>query len=184
MQVYQLILELFYGSVIDIHYEIITTVNIVSHYTRGLQNYLCDENFQELTLSNFQTYIRIALIIMMLHNASPWLTFYSCKSVPLDPLHSFCPLCPIPTPQPPCPLHHHILHIIVKVTKSYPALCNPMGYTVHGILQARILEWVVFPFSRGYSQPRDQTQVSHVAGRFFSSLFSESFWILEFCFVF
>ena len=40
---------------------------------------------------------------------------------------------------------------------------------VHGILQARTLEWVAFPFSRGSSQPRDQTQVSHVAGRFFTS---------------
>ena len=46
---------------------------------------------------------------------------------------------------------------------------NPMNYTVHGILQARILEWVAFPFSRKSSQPRDQTQVSHVAGRFFTS---------------
>ena len=43
-----------------------------------------------------------------------------------------------------------------------------MDYTVHGILQARILEWVAFPFSRGYSQPRDQTQVSHIASRFFT----------------
>ena len=42
-----------------------------------------------------------------------------------------------------------------------------MDYTVHGILQSRILEWVVFPFSRGTSQPRDQTKVSHIAGRFF-----------------
>ena len=42
-------------------------------------------------------------------------------------------------------------------------------YTVHGILQARILEWVAFPFSRGSSQPRDRTQVSHIAGRFFTS---------------
>ena len=40
---------------------------------------------------------------------------------------------------------------------------------VHGILQARILAWVAFPFSRGSSQPRDQTQVSHMAGRFFIS---------------
>ena len=39
-----------------------------------------------------------------------------------------------------------------------------MDYTVHGILQARILEWVAFPFSRGSSQPRDQTQVSNIAG--------------------
>ena len=47
--------------------------------------------------------------------------------------------------------------------------CDPMDYTVHGILQARILEWVAFPFSRGSSQPRDQTQVSCIAGRFFTS---------------
>ena len=38
----------------------------------------------------------------------------------------------------------------VKVAQSCPTLCNPMDYTVHGILQARILEWVVFPFSRVY----------------------------------
>ena len=38
-----------------------------------------------------------------------------------------------------------------------------MDYTVKGILQARILEWVDFPFSRGSSQPRDQTQISKVA---------------------
>ena len=44
-----------------------------------------------------------------------------------------------------------------------------MDYTVHGILQARILEWAAFPFSRGSSQPRDQTQVSCIAGRFSTS---------------
>ena len=48
----------------------------------------------------------------------------------------------------------------VKVAQSCPTLGNPMDYTVHGILQARILEWVAFPFSRGSSQPRDRTQVS------------------------
>ena len=52
----------------------------------------------------------------------------------------------------------------VKVAQLCPTLCNPI---VHGILQARTLEWVVFPFSRGSSQPRDQTQVSCIAGRFF-----------------
>ena len=40
-----------------------------------------------------------------------------------------------------------------------------MDYIVHGILQAKILEWVAFPFSRGSSQPRDWTQVPHIAGR-------------------
>ena len=51
----------------------------------------------------------------------------------------------------------------------YSGLENSMDYTVHGILQARILEWVAFPFSRVSSQPRDQIQVSHIAGRFFTS---------------
>ena len=57
----------------------------------------------------------------------------------------------------------------VKVTRSCPTLCDPMDYTVHGILQARILEWVAFPFSRGSSQPRDWTRVSCIAGRFFTN---------------
>ena len=57
----------------------------------------------------------------------------------------------------------------VKVTQSCWTLCDPMDYTVHGILQARILGWVAFPFSRRSSQPRDRTQVSHIAGRFFTS---------------
>ena len=43
-----------------------------------------------------------------------------------------------------------------------------MDYKVHGILQARTLEWVAFPFSRGSSQPRDRTQVSCIAGGFFT----------------
>ena len=49
--------------------------------------------------------------------------------------------------------------------QSCLTLCNPMDYTVHGILQARILKWVAFPFSRGSSQPRTRTHVSRVAGR-------------------
>ena len=42
-----------------------------------------------------------------------------------------------------------------KVSQSCPTLCDPMDDTVPGILQARILEWVAFPFPRGSSQPRD-----------------------------
>ena len=48
----------------------------------------------------------------------------------------------------------------VRVAQSWPTLCDPMDYPVHGILQARILEWVAFPFSNVTSQPRDGTQVS------------------------
>ena len=58
---------------------------------------------------------------------------------------------------------------MVKIAQSCLILCDLMDYTVHGILQARILEWVAVPFSRGSSQPRDQTQVSHIAGGFFTS---------------
>ena len=49
-----------------------------------------------------------------------------------------------------------------------PTGCSPPGSSVHGILQARILEWVAILFSRGSSPPRDRTQVSHIAGRFFT----------------
>ena len=61
------------------------------------------------------------------------------------------------------------LKVKVKVTQSCLTLCKSMDYTVHGILQVRILEWVAFSFSRGSSQPRDRTQVSHIAGGFFTS---------------
>ena len=44
----------------------------------------------------------------------------------------------------------------VKVAQLCPTLCNPMDHTVHGILQARIQEWVAFPFFRGSSQPQGQ----------------------------
>ena len=64
----------------------------------------------------------------------------------------------------------------VKVIQSCPTLYNLMDFTVHGILQARILEWVAFPFSRGSSQPRDRTQVSHIAGRFFINVDHDKLW--------
>ena len=57
----------------------------------------------------------------------------------------------------------------VKVAQLCLNLCDPMDYTVHEILQARILEWVAFPFSRGSSQPRDQTQSPALQADFFTS---------------
>ena len=62
---------------------------------------------------------------------------------------------------------------VSEVAQSYPTLCNPIncslpGSSIHGIFQARVLEWVAISFSRGSSQPRDQTQVSHIAGRHFT----------------
>ena len=60
-----------------------------------------------------------------------------------------------------------------EVAQSYLTLCNPMdcsppGCSVHGILQARILEWVAISFSRGSSWPRDWTQVFRIRGRHFN----------------
>ena len=60
------------------------------------------------------------------------------------------------------------------VTQSCLTLCDPMdirlpGSSVHVILQARIMEWVPIPFSRGSSQLRDQTRVSHIVGRVFTN---------------
>ena len=63
--------------------------------------------------------------------------------------------------------------VLCLVTQLCPSLCDPMdcsppGFSVHGILQVRILQWVVMPFSRGSSQSRDRTQVFHTAGGFFT----------------
>ena len=72
----------------------------------------------------------------------------------------------------PVELPGKLYYVCVLVTQSFPTLCNPAdgsppGSSVHEVLQARILEWVAMPSSRGSSQPRDQTLVSHIAGRFF-----------------
>ena len=65
--------------------------------------------------------------------------------------------------------HYIYWKVKVKVPQLCLTLCDPMDYTVHGILQARIVEWVDFPFSMGSSQPRDQNQFSRIAGGFFTS---------------
>ena len=63
---------------------------------------------------------------------------------------------------------------VVKVTQLCPTFCDPVdssppGSSVHGICQARILEWVAVPFSRGSSQPKDRTRVSCIASGFSTS---------------
>ena len=68
---------------------------------------------------------------------------------------------------------HHCTAVLCLVTQSCPTLCDPMDYSLPGssvqdILQARILERADISISRGSSQPRDQIQVSHIAGRFFT----------------
>ena len=76
---------------------------------------------------------------------------------------------------------HHWLngHSESEVTQSCPTLCDPMdcslpGFSLHGIFQARVLEWVAISFSSGSSWPRDRTQVSCIAGSHFT-LWATSF---------
>ena len=71
-------------------------------------------------------------------------------------------------------LWKNILTLCVSVVQLCPTLCDPVdcsppGSSMHGILQARILEWVAMPSSRGSSPPKDQTSVSHIEGRFFTT---------------
>jgi len=66
------------------------------------------------------------------------------------------------------------IYMCAKLLQSYLTLCDPMagsqsGSSVHGVLQARILEWVATPSSGGSPQPRDGTHVSCTADRFFTS---------------
>ena len=78
----------------------------------------------------------------------------------------------LPFEPPRKPLECLCCAVLCLATQLCPTVWDPMdhslpGSSVHGILQARILEWVAMPSSRGSSQPRDQTQVSLIAGKFF-----------------
>ena len=81
--------------------------------------------------------------------------------------------------------YHRCTDIDIEVAQSCPTLCDPMdcsppGSSIHGIFQARVLEWVAISFLRGSSQPRDGTQVSHIAGRRFTIWATrEALWIRE-----
>ena len=94
------------------------------------------------------------------------LEFYSFSSI-FSPSYDYTFLIPLSCTHK-C-LSAPITLLKMKVTQSRPTLWDPTNYTVRGILQARILEWIAVPFSRVSSQPRDWTQVSLIAYRFFTS---------------
>ena len=78
-------------------------------------------------------------------------------------------------------IRERCVFVCVLVAQSCLTFCDPTdcstpGFSVHGILQARILEWVASPFSRGSSQPRDRTWVSYIVGRFFIIWASSEWW--------
>ena len=102
-------------------------------------------------------------ILLPCHSA-----FWGDSHTPLFLLHHLNPLPPFNVAQEPCTQ----LDGLKKESKSHSVTSDsvtPWTHTVHGILQARILEWVAIPFSKGSSQPRDRTQVSCIAGGFFTS---------------
>ena len=119
---------------------------------------------------SWQTWLRrsgrwfIALlwkILFMQYRSDPWTTWTWTAKVHLYLFpHTHSDLPPIVILES---------EVKVKVAQSCPTLCRTMDYTVHGILQTSILEWVAVPFSRGLSQSRDRTQVSHIAGGFFTT---------------
>ena len=89
-------------------------------------------------------------------------------------------------PQPPVSGVRHSNLKVNNVIESHSVVSDSlwaMDYIVYGILQARILEWVDFPFSRGPSQPRDQIQVSCITGRFFTRKFLslDIWWFKHIC---
>ena len=105
------------------------------------------------------------VITIISHHCWHSLTFFHSKGLPL--LH--LPLC-LPNANGGCWLSHYSKLLVnnLFVFICNPMDCSPPSSSVHGILQARILEWVAIPFSRGSSQPRDWTQVSCIGGRSFT----------------
>ena len=112
----------------------------------------------------------------MLHDQMDW-PIRSWKSNLPDSGQQTCPI-HLPKWSPcssPCAKQkvRCFLFYCCLVIQSCPTLCdpmdsNPLGSSVHGVFQARILEWIVISFSRGSSQPRDWTQVSHTVDRRFA----------------
>ncbi|XDC86430.1 hypothetical protein R6Z07F_017603 [Ovis aries] len=102
-----------------------------------------------------------------------WVAMPSSRAscAPRDGTHVACIAGGFLTAQPPKPMKGG--ESGGEVTQSCPTLCDPVdcsppGSSLHGILRARILEWVAISFSRGSSRPRDQTRVSRIAGRRFN----------------
>ena len=92
----------------------------------------------------------------------------ACGILP-DQVLNPCLVDSLPLSHQGSPVYTFLKYVKLKVTQSCLTLCDPVNYIVHGILQVRILEWVAFPFSRGSSQPRNQTQVSGIVSGFFTS---------------
>ena len=116
-------------------------------------NMLDTLKLHRLYVNNISIFSKIPLSLVL------WLPLLLVSGLPLYVLFGFSKL------------PSYTYSVLCLVSQLCLTLCNPMdgsppGSSVHGTLQVRILEWVAMPSSKESSQPRDQTQVSHVAGRF------------------
>ena len=145
-------------------------------YSKGIQIYIHTHVFPPLIYIYIHTYIHTLFQILFIIGYYKILSrvfpvLYSWSLLIISSIHSnMYILIPNSYFIPPRHLPFLISKIKMKVTKSCLTLCNPMhcsppGSSVHGLFQARVLEWVAISFSRGSSQPRDRT---HIAGRFFT----------------
>ena len=110
-----------------------------------------------ICLTPWQTHLSSFLHIEWTHRKSSFFSIWSWKKLHILKFKLF--------------QFEKVKVLVILCDSLCPTLCNtmdcsPPGSTIHGILQARILEWVAIPFSRGSSQPRNRNHVSHIAGRF------------------
>ena len=130
---------------------------------------LCRHHVLPSPLTSFICYHPPCQAVLRSHWASVSQTDPSVSYLRVPLCCSLCLQCCVPS----CS-HYSLSYFEVLVAQACPTLCNPMDCSppnsfVLGILQARILEWVAISFSRGSSPPGDQTQVSHIAGGFFTA---------------
>ena len=129
---------------------------VVSLYGRRGPGKLCGVSFIRTVLT-FMTFSSVQFLSHVQLFVTPWTA--ACQaSLSITNSSSLLKLMSIELVMP----SNHL------IPQSSP-LCDLIDYSIHGILQARILEWIAFPFSKGSSQPRDQTQIAHIAGGFFIS---------------
>ena len=153
-------------------------MEIVVKFLVGLQSLLNQERSRTVTFVLISAYysedsMDFSSYYNVLANNHLWDTVFSLQVLEKVDYHNFAQI------QPLIPLWGVFLSKWkVLVSQFCPTLWDPMdgsapglgsGSSFHGVLQARILEWVAIPFSRGSSRPRDRTWVLCTAGRFFNS---------------
>ena len=136
------------------------------HPTHSMKHFL--QNIPTSTLSSFRFSLGHKMVRKVLTNCLPYFDYVVCSLVTFKFLKFLTQYSSKVLFMLASMSIHTMKWSEVKVAQSCSTLCDPMDYRVHGIPQARILEWVVIPFPRRSSQPWDRTQASSIAGKFFT----------------